>query len=131
MNGPLSEAARLLLLATKNLDAATAMIGNKIFADEIFGFHIQQTIELALKAWLAHLGKEYPYRHDLGELITALAQSGIDVEALWGLVKYTPFAVQFRYEVIAPNESTLDRAAATAETKMLVDQVGALLRAKK
>ncbi|WP_372703813.1 hypothetical protein [Candidatus Accumulibacter contiguus] len=32
------------------------MIDNPLFADEIFGFHAQQAIEKALKAWLATAG---------------------------------------------------------------------------
>ena len=36
-----------------------------VFADEIFGFHVQQATEKLLKAWLASLGEAYPLSHDL------------------------------------------------------------------
>jgi HEPN domain-containing protein len=32
----------------------------EVFADEIFGFHVQQAAEKLFKAWIALLGEEYP-----------------------------------------------------------------------
>jgi hypothetical protein len=50
----------LLLLAGKDFDALRGMLGNPLFADEIFGFHAQQAIEKSLKAWLAARSAEHP-----------------------------------------------------------------------
>ena len=39
------------------------------FDDEIFGFHAQQAVEKALKAWLTEVGVTYPLTHDLSLLL--------------------------------------------------------------
>jgi HEPN domain-containing protein len=57
------EAQRLLAAAQKDLRALRGMTDADTFADEIFGFHAQQAVEKALKAWLALLGEEYPRTH--------------------------------------------------------------------
>ena len=43
-----------------------------VFADEIFGFHVQQAAEKLLRAWLALLGEVYPLTHDLDLLLDLL-----------------------------------------------------------
>jgi HEPN domain-containing protein len=43
-----------------------------VFADEVFGFHAQQAIEKTLKAWIALLGQEYPFVHDVDALLNRL-----------------------------------------------------------
>ncbi len=40
--------------------------------DAIFGFHAQQAVEKALKAWLNVLGHEHPFTHDLSHLLSEL-----------------------------------------------------------
>jgi hypothetical protein len=40
--------------------------------DELIGFHAQQAVEKLLKAWLAHLGVDYPRTHSLGTLVEIL-----------------------------------------------------------
>jgi hypothetical protein len=42
----------ILRMAHKDFNALSGMLDNAVFADEIFGFHVQQTLEKALKAWL-------------------------------------------------------------------------------
>ena len=60
------EQARLMLkMSTKDYKALAGMLDLEVFEDEIFGFHVQQAVERALKAWLASLGVEYPKTHDL------------------------------------------------------------------
>ena len=59
-------ARRLLALANKDLQAIMAMPDRSVFATEIFGFHAQQAVEKALKAWLSLAGARYPKAHDLG-----------------------------------------------------------------
>lgn len=48
----LEHANSLLRMAYKDFNALLGMQGNVLFADEIFGFHVQQAVEKALKAWL-------------------------------------------------------------------------------
>ncbi|MBI4357047.1 MAG: HEPN domain-containing protein [Gammaproteobacteria bacterium] len=76
----------------------------RLFSDGIFGFHAQQAIEKALKAWLCHLGKEYPKTHDIRLLLMLLSSSGEKIDSYWPLVEYNIYAVQSRYEYIAENE---------------------------
>ena len=49
-------AASLLRLARRDLTALEALGGMARIADVICGFHAQQAVEKALKAWLAILG---------------------------------------------------------------------------
>jgi len=44
--------------------------------DEIIGFHAQQAVEKALKAWLVHLGIDFPKVHSLGALMDLLGVHG-------------------------------------------------------
>lgn len=48
----LERARAMLRMAHKDFNALIGMQDNPLFADEIFGFHIQQAVEKALKAWL-------------------------------------------------------------------------------
>lgn len=58
-----AEIELLLTMARKDLKALSGMTDADIFAEEIFGFHAQQAIEKALKAWLTWLDVEYPRTH--------------------------------------------------------------------
>lgn len=53
----------LLGLARRDLTALGGMLDVNTFADEIFGFHAQQAVEKALKAWLSLIEIEYPSIH--------------------------------------------------------------------
>lgn len=48
-------ARAMLRMAHKDFNALTGMLDNALFADEIFGFHVQQAVKKALKAWLCTL----------------------------------------------------------------------------
>jgi HEPN domain-containing protein len=100
------EAADLFLTkAHQDLKALTGMLDPDIFSDEIFGFHAQQAIEKALKAWIAILGIQSPKYHDLAQLLELLKDNGQDVESLWELVEFNVFAVFYRYaekEIVPP-----------------------------
>ena len=91
-------ARAMLRMAHKDFSALTGMLDNVLFADEIFGFHLQQAVEKALKAWLCVYDIAYPPTHDLARLLTLLEIAGVDVELFWPLVQFTIFAVQARYE---------------------------------
>lgn len=93
------ELARAMLrMAHKDFNALTGMLDDPLFADEIFGFHVQQAVEKALKAWLCTCDIAYPPTHDLARLLTLLEKTGADVDPFWPLVQFTIFAVQARYE---------------------------------
>lgn len=61
-------------------------------------FDAQQAAEKALKALLIHLRLEFPYVHDLAELITLLERSGVAVPGeVREASRLTRFAVGLRY----------------------------------
>jgi len=110
-------------MARKDLQALQGMTDSATFADEIFGFHAQQSMEKSLKAWLAVRGVEYPKTHDLRALLALLIEHGIDVGDLWDLVEFNLFAVQFRYEAFDLFEEVLDREAVIRRVIALVQRV--------
>ena len=62
-------------------------------------FHIQQTAEKALKACLASASIEYPFSHDLRELLSLAVQHFPQLEPYRDSVpEYTEFAVGLRYD---------------------------------
>lgn len=91
-------ARAMLRMAHRDFSALTGMLDNVLFADEIFGFHVQQAVEKALKAWLCVYDIAYPPTHDLARLLTLLERAGANVKPFWPLVQFTIFAVQARYE---------------------------------
>jgi hypothetical protein len=58
----LEHARSMLRMARKDFNALVGMRGNPLFADEIFGFHVQQAVEKALKAWLCVRDVAFLYR---------------------------------------------------------------------
>lgn len=48
----LEQAGNLLGAAERDYRALCGMESAETFSDEIFGFHVQQAVEKALKAWL-------------------------------------------------------------------------------
>ena len=97
------------------------MLDNALFADEIFGFHAQQAVEKALKAWLCAYDVAYPPTHDLARLLTLLERAGADVEQFWTLVQFTIFAVQARYEEgLADLDEALERVVEIENVRALL-----------
>jgi HEPN domain-containing protein len=97
-------------MAEKDYRALRGMEDPAVFSDEIFGFHVQQAVEKALKAWLCCLGVPFPRTHDLDELGALLEEAGQEIpEFLSGLLEFTDFAVAFRYEAFPDLESDVDR----------------------
>lgn len=119
------EHARLLLaMAENDLRALAGMQGDpESFADEIFGFHAQQAIEKALKAWIAARGLIYPLTHDTGELLALLEEDGVDVSRFMDLIRYDSFAVLFRYEALEEEVPVLDRSSVIEDVTALFDRV--------
>ena len=118
----------LLQAARKDLNALTGMEDRKIFVDEIFGFHVQQALEKALKAWITALKLQYPRTHDITVLLAILERHGQDVGQLWNFVKYNAFAVQFRYESHDSLEEQVPRHSVIAAVTELVERVAGVVR---
>ncbi len=95
----------------------------EVFADEIFGFHAQQAVEKALKAWCAHRGITYPLTHDLSELLTLLREDGGEVEEFDSLLRFNAFAVLFRYEALEEGAPVFDRKQVIEEMDVLLSHV--------
>lgn len=113
----------LLEVAARDLRALEGMTDEQMFADEIFGFHAQQAVEKALKAWIAAVGGEYPYSHDISALLTTLEELQQAVDDLWELVELNAFAVQLRYGMLTSPEERLDRPVTTETVRDLVHRV--------
>ena len=116
--------ARLLLAASeRDLTALRGMMDATVFADEIFGFHVQQAVEKLFKAWLALLGESYPATHNLARLLEMLTPHNIDTSRFDKLVEFTPYAVQFRYAPGDPDSIPGDRQAAVEGVQVLFEAV--------
>lgn len=122
--------ARMILTAARrDLSALSGMSDRRQFADEIFGFHAQQAVEKALKAWLSLRGIEYPRTHDLEVLFDLLVEKGEQLpQDLRIPFDLTDFAVQFRYEAYEDLISELDRIQVTSQVAVLVDYDSSLLK---
>ena len=122
-------AREMVILAQRDLKALQGMLDADTFADEIFGFHAQQAVEKALKAWLTLVGVEYPRTHDLEELLELLEEHAEPIlEAFYDLVDLTDFAVQFRYRIFEDAEGRLNRGAMIRQVSNLVVHVERLVR---
>ena len=83
--------------ARSDLALARLGEGSDVLPEQLC-FHAQQAVEKAFKAVLLHRKVEFPFTHDLAELLDALADAGIEVPA--GLTEadaLTPYAVETRY----------------------------------
>jgi len=120
----LEQARAMLRMAHKDFNALVGMEGNSLFADEIFGFHIQQAAEKALKAWLCLRCGTYPMTHELARLLALLEEHDAEVGAYWPLVQYTIFAVQARYEEgIVELDEPIDRTVEIRNVRALLTHV--------
>ena len=87
------------IAATRNI-VSTTMLVEANGPQEDIGFHAQQTIENALKAWISALDDEYRNIHDLSDLAAIVRRHPAELptpagEALHWLTSY---AVEYRYE---------------------------------
>ena len=121
-------ALELLEVATRELRALKGMSDPETFTDEVFGFLAQQAVEKSLKAWLCLLSIEFPLTHDLTDLLARLRDAGQDVDDLWDLAEYNPFAVELRYSALSEHDIPIDRAAAVFQVGALLDRVEKLSR---
>lgn len=114
------ELVQLLLHKAHQDEAVLAkLLSDEEIDDEIIGFHAQQAVEKLLKAWLAHLGLDYPKVHRLEALVDLLEANGkLLPDDLANLGHLTPFATAFRYEDL-PLTAAFDRAEALAWVQRL------------
>jgi HEPN domain-containing protein len=118
------QARSLLGMAERDYRALCGMEDPGVFSEEIFGFHVQQAVEKALKAWLCALGIPFPRTHDLDELGALLEKIGQKIpEFLPALLEFTDFAVAFRYEAFPDLEGDVDRHDCTDRVASLLQHV--------
>lgn len=126
----LDHAHSLLRLAQRDCDALVGMQASALFADAIFGFHAQQAVEKALKAWLTVRGRSYPFTLDLAGLLMRLQDAAADVERFWPLERFSVYGILARYEESDPDaDEPLDRQAIVAEVAALLTHVATVLDA--
>jgi len=99
---------------------------------EVFGFHAQQTAEKLLKAILSHAGVAYPRTHQLVELLDLATDHDLQLPSESEELRHlTPFAVEFRYDILPGDERPgLDKAAVRCELVRLRTWVESQLRGK-
>ena len=117
-------AAMMLTLAREDLAILEEMQNSVRVTDRSLGFHAQQAVEKALKAWLAFAGADYPKSHDLGELLALLADQAQTIpKAFLELDYLTDFAVLFRYTITDLANEELDRASLVRRVTEVVEHV--------
>jgi HEPN domain-containing protein len=99
------------------------MLDPEAFDDRVFGFHAQQAVEKALKAWLHLVTGEHPFTHDLSLLLHLLETRGVDVSPWWEFLDLSGYAVRFRYEMFPEGEELLDRELLAVSVRSLVRRV--------
>lgn len=128
----LDEATALLGAAKRDLDALLGMLQvERLFADEIFGQHVQQAVEKLAKVWLVIVEGTFPYIHDLDDLFQRLEDSGCDIADYWNLTEFTSFSSQFRYESLIADSDPIDREGAIVQVQTLYDHVETILKSAK
>ena len=119
----LMHARELLDAAERGMSALRGMEDADVFADEIYGFHVQQAVEKSFKAWLALLGEKYPTTHDLARLLEPLKEREPEAAGFEDLAEFTRFAVRFRCMQVEPDNEPLDRGAILPRMEVLQERV--------
>jgi HEPN domain-containing protein len=121
-------AAMMFGLAQDDFRAVEAFRDLPDVATAIFGFHAEQAVEKALKAWLTTAGARYPKVHDIRLLLKLLTDAGQAVpEPFRRLVYLTAFAAQFRYEQNEELVPELDRPAVIRDVGAVLEHVERLI----
>lgn len=117
----------LLHKASQDVAVMERLAQDETIEDETIGFHAQQAVEKALKAWLAHLGANYPKAHSLELLLDILETQGLALPPdLRDVERLTPFATVFRYEAL-PIDTPMDRVAVLRQVKGICAFVEAIV----
>ena len=121
-------ARKLLEASSRDVEALSGMADATVFADEIFGFHLQQATEKLLRSWLALLSETYPLTHDQDLLFNLLRNKGADASSFSALTEFTPYAVQFRYEATGHDAVPIERQESLGLVDSLLARVQLELR---
>jgi len=98
MKSPSDHSRVLLKKASNDLVAARATLATGQALDVVC-FHAQQAVEKSLKAILAFYDVEYPWRHDLGELLGLVRPLAPEIVVHEEhIFRMTPYAVEVRYD---------------------------------
>ena len=120
----LKQADAMVRMAHRDNNALRGMLDGSVFADEIFGFHVQQAVEKCLKAWMCALGLTYPFTHHINRLLVLLNEAGADVSSFWWTDEFTVYAHQARYEEgHLGADAALDRADILTKIDAVLRQV--------
>jgi HEPN domain-containing protein len=120
-------ALELLEKAENDIIATQATLATGKALDTVC-FHAQQAAEKGLKAVLAFHGIEYPFRHDLDELLVLAQPYGVFDEPLTSQVSaLTSYAVLTRYTRFNPpiEKATEELAVAVAATSLVRSYISA------
>jgi len=121
MKGPHDHALALLGKAANDLVAAKATLATGEALDTVC-FHAQQAVEKSLKAILALHDVEYPWRHDLGELLGLVIPFAPEVVPFGDrIISMAPFAVEIRYN--EEFEPSMDEAKEALQTALEVHKL--------
>lgn len=121
MKSPRDHALALLKKAANDLVAARTTITTGQALDTVC-FHSQQAVEKSLKATLALHDVEYPWRHDLGELLELVKPLAPEITPFEDrILGMTPFAVEIRYD--EEFEPPIDEANEALQTALEVHQL--------
>ena len=113
---PSSDCREWLNRARSNL-ALTKSEGTDIYLEDLC-FNAQQAVEKAIKALLIKYGIEFPYTHDIAELLTLFQETGHSIpDFVKQAAGLTRFAVALRYPHMSPTikQEEYEQAAAIAE----------------
>ena len=108
------QALKLLEKAAQDEFVMDKLMTDSASPDEVIGFHGQQAAEKLLKAVLANAGVAYPITHRLAELIDLINDAGFRFPRHLDDIRFlTPFAVEFRYDILPEErESSFDEKSA-------------------
>lgn len=128
----LEEAEVLLAAAHRDLNALNGMLQvEKLFSDEVFGLHVQQSVEKIIKSWLVTVGEKYPRTHNLAMLFRLLEKAECDVTDYLDLTEFTPFGTQFRYEALIGEPEPIERTDVIQKVQSLYNNVLAKLQSAR
>ena len=113
--------------ARSNL-ALASMQDEGVYLEDLC-FNTQQAVEKAIKALLIQPHVQFPYVHDIAELLTVLEATGQEIpQAIRQVERLTRFAVFTRYPGIAPPISREEYTEALHVAGEVIQWVDNLLR---
>jgi Uncharacterized conserved protein related to C-terminal domain of eukaryotic chaperone, SACSIN len=105
------QSLKLLEKAAQDEFVMDKLLADPASPEEAIGFHAQQAAEKLLKAVLANAGIAYPVTHRLTELIDLINDAELGFPEYLNDIRFlTPFAVEFRYDILPEErESPFER----------------------